>query len=50
MTPIKDRDDEHLNDYYVMLLSHIAEARNAGLLDMLLIPTNVEMMVLPFST
>jgi hypothetical protein len=36
-------------DYYVMLQSHIAEARNAGLLDMLLIPANVEMMVLPLT-
>jgi hypothetical protein len=48
--PIKDGDDEHLMDYYVMLQSHIAEARNAELLEMLLIPANVEMMVLPLST
>jgi hypothetical protein len=34
----------------MMLQSHIAEACNAGLLDMLLIPANVEMMVLPLST
>jgi hypothetical protein len=47
---IKDGDDEILMDYYVMLQSHIAEARNAGLLEMLLIPANVEMMVLPLST
>jgi hypothetical protein len=33
-----------------MLQSHIAEARNTGLLEMLLIPANVEMMVLPLST
>ncbi len=50
VTPIKDGDDERLMDYYVMLQSHITEARNAGLLDMLLIPANVEMMVLPLST
>ena len=50
VTPIKDGDDEHLMDYYVVLQSHIAEARNAGLLDMLLIPANVEMIVLPLST
>ncbi len=31
--PIKDRDDERLRDYYVMLQSHFAEARNVGLLD-----------------
>jgi hypothetical protein len=36
-------------DYYVMLQSHIAETRNAGPLEMLLIPANVEMMVLPLS-
>jgi hypothetical protein len=35
VTPIKDGDDERLMDYYVMLQSHIAEARNAGLLDIL---------------
>jgi hypothetical protein len=35
---IKDGDDERLMDYYVMLQSHIAEARNADLLEMLLIP------------
>ncbi len=50
VTPIKDGDDERLMDYYVMLQSHIAEARNSGLLDMLLIPAKVEMMVLPLST
>jgi hypothetical protein len=50
VTPIKDGDDERLMDYYVMLQSHIAEARNMGLLEMLLIPANVEMMVLPLST
>ncbi len=33
-----------------MLQSHIAEAHNAGLLEMLLIPANAEMMVLPLST
>jgi hypothetical protein len=36
-------------DYYVMLQAHIAEARNADLLDMLLIPANVELMVLPLT-
>ncbi len=36
VTPIKDGDDERLMDYYEMLQSHIAEARNAGLLEMLL--------------
>jgi hypothetical protein len=50
VTLIKDGDDERLMDYYMMLQSHITEARNAGLLDMLLIPANVEMMVLPLST
>jgi hypothetical protein len=49
VTLIKDGDDERLMDYYVMLQSHITEARNAVLLDMLLIPANVEMMVLPLT-
>jgi hypothetical protein len=49
VTPIKDGEDKRLMDYYVMLQSHIAEARNTGLLEMLLIPANVEMMVLPLS-
>jgi hypothetical protein len=49
MTPIKDGDNEHLMDYYVMLQAHIAEARNADALDMLLIPANVELMVLPLT-
>ncbi len=48
--PIKDGDNERLMDYYVMLQSHIAEARNAELLEMLLIQANVEMMVFPLST
>jgi hypothetical protein len=47
VTPIKDGDNERLMDFYVMLQSHIAKARNTGLLDMLLIPANMEMMVLP---
>ena len=47
---IKDGDEEHLMVYYMMLQSHIAEAPNAELLDMLLIPANVEMMVFPLST
>jgi hypothetical protein len=50
VTPIKDGDDERLMDYYVMLQAHIAEARNANALDMLLIPANVELMVLPLIT
>ncbi len=50
MAPIKDGDDERLMDYYVLLQSHIVEAHNAELLDMLLIPANVEMMVLPLTT
>jgi hypothetical protein len=45
--PIKDGDDEHLMDYYMMLQSHIKEARNADLLGMLLIPANAEVMVQP---
>jgi hypothetical protein len=49
VTPIKDGDDEGLMDYYVMLQAHIAEARNADALDMLLIPANVELMVLPLT-
>jgi hypothetical protein len=49
VTPIKDGDDERLMDYYVTLQAHIAEARNAGALDMLLIPGNVELMVLPLT-
>ncbi len=47
---IKDGDEEHLMVYYMMLQSHIAGARNAELLDMLLIPANVGMMVFPLST
>jgi hypothetical protein len=50
VTPIKDSDDERLMDYYVMLQAHITEARNADALDMLLIPANVELMVLPLTT
>jgi hypothetical protein len=37
-------------DYYVTLQAHIEEARSAGALDMLLIPANVELMVLPLTT
>jgi hypothetical protein len=48
--PIKDGDVERLMDYYMILQSHIAEARNAELLEKLLIPANAEMMVLPLST
>jgi hypothetical protein len=36
-------------DYYVTVQAHIAEARNADVLDMLLIPANVELMVLPLT-
>ncbi len=46
VTSIKDGDDERLMDYYVTLQAHIEEARSAGALDMLLIPANVELMVL----
>jgi hypothetical protein len=49
VAPIKDGDDERLMDYYVTLQAHIAEARNADILDMLLIPANVELMVLPLT-
>ena len=49
MTPIKEGDDERMRDYYVTLQAHIKEARNAGALDMLLIPANVELMVLPLT-
>ena len=50
VTPIKEGDDERLMDYYVMLQAHIAEARNADALDMLLIPAKVKLMVLPLTT
>jgi hypothetical protein len=49
VTPIKDGDDKRLMDYYVMLQAHIAEARNADALGMLLIPASVELMVLPLT-
>ncbi len=49
VTPIKDGDDERMMDYYVTLQAHIEEARSAGALDMLLIPANVELMVLPLT-
>ncbi len=49
VTPIKEGDDERMMDYYVMLQAHIKEARNAGALEMLLIPANVELMVLPLT-
>jgi hypothetical protein len=45
MSPIKDGDEKRLMDYYVMLQSHIGDARNARLLGML--PTQ---MVLPLPT
>ncbi len=47
---IKEGDDECMMDYYVMLQAHIEEARSAGALDMLLIPANVEVMVLLLTT
>jgi hypothetical protein len=50
VTPIKEGDDERMMDYYVTLQAHIEEARNAGALEMLLIPANVELMVLPLTT
>ena len=49
VTSIKDGDDERLMDYYVTLQAHIEEARSTGALDMLLIPANVELMVLPLT-
>ncbi len=49
VTMIKEGDDERLMDYYAMLQAHIAEARNADALDMLLIPAKVELMVLPLT-
>jgi hypothetical protein len=50
VTPIKEGDDERMMDYYVTLQAHIEEVRSAGALDMLLIPANVELMVLPLTT
>ncbi len=50
VAPIKEGDDERMMDYYVMLQAHTEEARSAGALDMLLIPANVELMVLPLTT
>ena len=50
VAPIKEGDDERMMDYYVTLQAHIEEARSAGALDMLLIPANVELMVLPLTT
>jgi hypothetical protein len=44
---IRDREDERLMDYYVMLQSHIVVADKAGLLVMLLILAKVEEMVQP---
>jgi hypothetical protein len=42
---IKDGEDEHLMDYYVMLQSHFEEAKRSDLLCMLLITAYVEEMV-----
>jgi hypothetical protein len=42
---IRDGEGERLMDYYVLLQSHIDEAGRACLLEMLLIPANVEEMV-----
>jgi hypothetical protein len=50
VSTIKDGDDEHLMNYYLMLQSHIEEARIANLLGMLLIPANTEVMVRPLPT
>jgi hypothetical protein len=50
VAPIKDGGDERVMDYYVTLQAHIEEARSAGALDMMLIPANVELMVLPLTT
>ncbi len=50
VSPIKEGDDERMMDYYVTLQAHIEEARNVGALEMLLIPANVELMVLPLNT
>jgi hypothetical protein len=47
ISAIKDREDERPMDYYVLLQSHIEEARRAGLEEVLLIPVNVEEMVRP---
>jgi hypothetical protein len=47
---IKEGNDARIMDYYVTLQAHIEEARSAGALDMLLIPANVELMVLPLTT
>jgi hypothetical protein len=41
VSPIKDGEDKRLMDYYVLLQSHIQEARRAGLEEMLLILVNV---------
>jgi hypothetical protein len=43
---IKDGEDERLMDYYMLLQSHIEEAHRAVLVSMLLIPANMEEMVL----
>jgi hypothetical protein len=50
VAPIKEGDDERLMDYYMTLQALIEEARSTGALDMLLIPANVELMVLPLTT
>jgi hypothetical protein len=47
---MKEGSDERMMDYYVTLQAHIEEACNAGALDMLLIPANVELMVLPLTS
>jgi hypothetical protein len=49
VTPIKEGDKERMMDYYVTLQAHIKEARKVGALEMLLIPANVELMVLPLT-
>jgi hypothetical protein len=50
VAPIKEGNDERMMDYYVTLQAHIEEACSADALDMLLIPANVELMVLPLTT
>ncbi|MFN9910241.1 MAG: hypothetical protein ACK56F_29705, partial [bacterium] len=50
VAPIKEGDNERMIDYYVTPQAHIEEARSMGALDMLLIPANMELMVLPLTT
>jgi hypothetical protein len=50
VSAIKDGEDKRLMDYYMLLQSHIEEADNSGLMEMLLIPANVVEMVCPLPT